>query len=145
MNTFNRISSIVWLMLCVMVLTGCEDNDVNNAINVVEVFHKQFNKNDFNYIYLNVVSDDFKKSMTKSDYFSLMHKNSSILGKYQYGRLLKSEQVQVIIGSNKVNLTYHSTYANYELNELFVVKIDGGQQKIDQIVYDDINVIKLKK
>ncbi|AXD28664.1 hypothetical protein CHD54_09075 [Salmonella enterica] len=60
--------------------------------------------------------------MTQSDYFVLMNKNLAVLGGYQYGRLLKSDQVQALIGEDNIKLVYHSTYTNYELNELFVVK-----------------------
>lgn len=74
----------------------------------------------------------------------LWKKNLSVLGEYQYGRLLKSDQVKLLIGENKINISYHSTYANYELNELFVIKKEGGRNKITQIVYDDIHAIKLK-
>lgn len=83
--------------------------------------------------------------MTNTDYYALMEKNNSVLGDYKYGRLIKTDKVQVLIGENKINLTYHSTYTNYELNELFVLKLEGGKEKIDQIVYDDIRSIKLNQ
>lgn len=145
MNDFNVLRFVVLLMFCATVLVGCGDVGVNNAISVVESFHNRFSTKDFNYIYNDLISGDFKKSMTKQDYFSLMDKNSLLLGKYQYGRLLKTDRVKVLIGEDKVRLTYHSTYTNYELNEIFVIKFDGVQGKIDQIVYDDIHAIKLKK
>ena len=135
----------VMLLVCgVVTLTGCNDDDAHDAIIVVESFHEQFNSKDFNGIYTNTVSKEFKESMTKSDYFALMEKNFSILGKYQYGRLLKSDQVKVLVGGDKINISYHSTYTNYELNELFVIKKEGGKDKIAQIVYDDIHATKLK-
>ncbi|ECK9504181.1 hypothetical protein SEENIN0B_01146 [Salmonella enterica subsp. enterica serovar Infantis str. SARB27] len=144
MNNFKNFNIIVWLMFCIAVLVGCGDEDVDSAVSVVEIYHERFNLKDFDYIYKELVSGDFKKTMTKLDYFALMNKNSSVLGSYQYGHLLKTDQVQVLIGENKVKLTYHSTYTNYELNELFVIKLDGGKEKIDQIVYDDIHAIKIK-
>lgn len=120
------------LLTCsIVTLAGCNDNDTHDAILVVESFHELFNSEDFNGIYTDVVSKEFKESMTKSDYFALMEKNLSVLGEYQYGRLLKSDQVKLLIGENKINISYHSTYANYEL---FVIKKEGGRNKITQIV-----------
>jgi len=52
--------------------------------------------------------------------------------------------LQALVGENNIQLVYHSTYTNYELNELFVITKENGKYKIKQIVYDDINVIKLK-
>ena len=91
-----------------------------------------------------MVSKEFKNSMTKADYFALMDKNFSMLGKYRFGRLLKSNQVKVLIGEDKINISYHSTYTNYELNELFIIIKESGKNKISQIVYDDIHAINLK-
>ncbi|MGL5969910.1 MAG: hypothetical protein ACRCZ6_22625 [Kluyvera sp.] len=111
------------LLSCGMViLTGCKDNDSENEILVVESFHNKFSSSDFNGIYIDLVSKEFKKSMTKSDYLNLMKKNRELLGKYQYGRLLKNDQIKVLIGENKTTISYHSTYNNYELNEFFVIK-----------------------
>lgn len=111
------------LLSCGMViLTGCKDNDSENEILVVESFHNKFSSSDFNGIYIDLVSKEFKKSMTKSDYLNLMKKNRELLGKYQYGRLLKNDQIKVLIGGNKTTISYHSTYNNYELNEFFVIK-----------------------
>ena len=67
-----------------------------------------------------------------------------MLGKYRFGRLLKSNQVKVLIGEDKINISYHSTYTNYELNELFIIIKESGKNKISQIVYDDIHAINLK-
>ena len=82
-----------------------------------------------------------------------MDKNSLVLGKYQYGRLLKNEKTkkrknektQALVGESNIKLIYHSTYANYELNELFLMKKENGKYKINQMVYDDIHVIKLNE
>lgn len=127
-----------------VILTGCKDNDSNNEILVVESFHNKFSSGDFNGIYIDLVSKEFKKSMTKSDYLNLMKKNRELLGKYQYGRLLKNDQIKVLIGENKTTISYHSTYNNYELNEFFLIKKEGDKSKISQIVYDDIHAIKIK-
>lgn len=63
------------LLSCGMViLTGCKDNNFHNALLVVESFHNKFSSSDFNGIYIDLVSKEFKKSMTKSDYFKLMKK-----------------------------------------------------------------------
>lgn len=131
-------------MFCTAALVGCDDEDRHDAIFTIESFHNKFNSKDFNYIYVNIASKEFKDSMTKSDFISLMNKNLAVLGSYQNGRLLKSEQVQALIGENYIKLVYHSTYTNYELNELFVVKKEDSKYKIKQIVYDDIHVIKFK-
>ncbi|ASQ17205.1 hypothetical protein [Enterobacter cloacae] len=96
------------LLACgIVVLTGCNDDDTHDAILVVESFHELFNSKNFNGIYTDVVSKEFKESMTKSDYFALMEKNLSVLGEYQYGRLLKSDQVKLLIGENKHILSFH--------------------------------------
>lgn len=142
MNNYKLLISL--LVLCIVSLVGCDDKDRHDAIYTIELFHDKFNSKDFDYIYTNVVSKEFKDSMTQSDYFDLMNKNLAVLGGYQYGRLLKSDQVQALIGEDNIKLVYHSTYTNYELNELFVVKKEDGKYKIKQIVYDDIHVIKLK-
>ncbi|MGL5885449.1 MAG: hypothetical protein ACRCY2_05425 [Bombilactobacillus sp.] len=135
----------VMLLSCGMViLAGCKDNDSHNEILVVESFHNKFSSGDFNGIYIDLVSKEFKKSMTKSDYLNLMKKNRELLGKYQYGRLLKNNQIKVLIGENKTTISYHSTYNNYELNEFFVIKKEGDKSKISQIIYDDIHAIKIK-
>ncbi|MEZ2575184.1 hypothetical protein [Buttiauxella ferragutiae] len=136
---------IVGVMLSTQVLIGCSDEGSRDAMLTVEVFHEQFNLKDFEKIYVDIVSKEFKDSMTKSDYFSLMNKNASVLGSYQYGRLLKSDQVKVLIGDGNIRLTYHSIYSNYELNEMFIIKKEDGRDKIKQIVYDDIHVVTLKE
>ncbi|ECJ2543259.1 hypothetical protein FNI64_23145 [Salmonella enterica subsp. salamae] len=135
---------LISLVFGVFSLTACKNDDVQNAVLVVESFHNKFNSKDFNGIYADVVSKEFKNSMTRADYLTLMDKNFSVLGKYRFGRVLKSDQVKVLIGEDKINISYHSTYTNYELNELFVIKKEGGKSKIAQIVYDDIHAIKLK-
>jgi hypothetical protein len=135
---------VIFLVFGVFSLTACKNDEVPNAVLVVESFHNKFNSKDFNGIYADVVSKEFKNSMTRADYFTLMDKNFSVLGKYRFGRLLKSDQVKVLIGEDKINIYYHSTYTNYELNELFVIKKEDGKSKIAQIVYDDIHAIKLK-
>lgn len=133
------------LLVCsIVTLVGCGDDNTHDAILVVKAFHEQFNSKDFNGIYADVVSKEFKNSMTKADYFALMDKNFSMLGKYRFGRLLKSNQVKVLIGEDKINISYHSTYTNYELNELFIIIKESGKNKISQIVYDDIHAINLK-
>lgn len=136
---------IVGVMLSTQVLIGCSDEGSRDAMLTVEAFHEQFNLKDFEKIYVDIVSKEFKDSMTKSDYFSLMNKNASVLGSYQYGRLLKSDQVKVFIGDGNIRLTYHSIYSNYELNEMFIIKKEDGRDKIKQIVYDDIHVVTLKE
>lgn len=105
-----------------VILTGCKNDDTYDALFVVESFHNKFSSNDFNGIYIDLVSNEFKSSMTKSDYFTLMENNRTLLGKHQYGSLLKNNQMKVLIGENKITISYHSTYNNYELNELFVIK-----------------------
>lgn len=142
MRNYNHF--ITLLFFCFFSLVGCDDKDRGGAIFTLESFHNNFSSGDFEYIYANLVSKHFKDSMTKSDYVSLMKKNRSLLGSYQHGKLLKSNQVQALVGENNIQLVYHSTYTNYELNELFVIIKENGKYKIKQIVYDDINVIKLK-
>jgi len=135
----------VMLLSCgLVILTGCKDNDSHNALLVVESFHNKFSLSDFNGIYIDLVSKEFRSSMTKSDYSKLMEKNRALLGKYQYGRLLKNDQMKVLIGENKKTISYHSAYNNYELNEFFVIKKEGDKSKISQIIYDDIHEIKIK-
>ena len=128
----------------ITLLSGCQKDDTQEAMAVVESFHKQFSTKKFEIMYAETVSTGFKKSMTKDDYFAMMNKNLSVLGKYEFGRLLKFEQVQVLIGTNKIKISYHSNYINYELNELFVLQKEDGKYKINQIVYDDISIRKLK-
>lgn len=141
MKVYIFLISLVFLFFS---LSACKNDDIQKAILVVESFHNKFNSKDFNGIYTDVVSKEFKKSMTRADYFTLMNKNFSVLGKYRFGRLVKSDQVEALIGEDKIKISYHSTYTNYELNESFVIKKEGGKSKIAQIVYDDIHAIKLK-
>lgn len=141
MKVYIFLISLVFLFFS---LSACKNDDIQKAILVVESFHNKFNSKDFNGIYADVVSKGFKKSMTRADYFTLMNKNLSVLGKYRFGRLVKSDQVEALIGEDKIKISYHSTYTNYELNESFVIKKEGGKSKIAQIVYDDIHAIKLK-
>lgn len=70
----------VMLLSCgLVILTGCKDNDSHNDILVVEAFHNKFSSSDFNGIYIDLVSKEFKKSMTKSGYLNLMKKTASYL------------------------------------------------------------------
>ncbi|KFD19093.1 hypothetical protein [Yokenella regensburgei] len=130
------------VFLCV-ILTACDSNNTEDATNEVRLFHKQYNEGSFNYIYNNMTSMSFKKATSQSDYISFMKKNAQLLGEYQFGRLIKEDKVQVLIGDNNVRLTLHSTYDNYELDELFVIKKENGKDKIQQIIYDMVHAVKI--
>jgi hypothetical protein len=130
------------VFLCV-ILTACDSNNTEDATNEVRLFHKQYNEGNFNYIYNNMTSMSFKKATSQSDYISFMKKNAQLLGEYQFGRLIKEDKVQVLIGDNNVRLTLHSTYDNYELDELFVIKKENGKDKIQQIIYDMVHAVKI--
>ncbi|EBU3698856.1 hypothetical protein CWF86_23070, partial [Salmonella enterica] len=77
---------LISLVFGVFSLTACKNDDVQNAVLVVESFHNKFNSKDFKGIYADVVSKEFKNSMTRADYFTVMDKNFSVLGKYRFGR-----------------------------------------------------------
>ncbi|MDK9586917.1 hypothetical protein [Lelliottia wanjuensis] len=141
---FYKKRALVLMFFCVLV-SACDDAKVQEATHEVESFHEQYNKGNFNYIYQYMASKEFKDSTSASDYASFMERNKQILGMYKFGRLIKSEKVQVLIGYNNIRLTYHATYSNYELDELFVIRKENGKNKIQQIVYDMMNAVKIKK
>ena len=69
MNSYKYLTGV--LMLCIIILVGCSDDDNHDAMLVVESFHNQWNLKNFDEIYIGIVSKEFKDSMTKSDYLLL--------------------------------------------------------------------------
>lgn len=135
-----NIKTIIFIMT--VFLTGCDNHDVNNATTEIARFHSMYNTKEFNEIYDSMLTNEFRNSTSKNNYISFMNQTYNILGVYRNSTLKKSNQIKSLIGNEKIELTYNTTYERYNLDEFFLLEKEDGCYKIKKIVYDDINAIK---
>jgi hypothetical protein len=136
------ITISILLLFLLGIVTGC-DNDAKSAMDEVAKYHANYNLKQFNKIYKTQLSEEFHHATSEVNYNSFMNNTYNTLGAYKNKELRKTNDLKSLMGEDKVELTFHTIYGNYELDEFFVLKIESGNYKIKQIVYDDIHAKKI--
>lgn len=130
MKKNNYIIRSIILIVFLFNLSGCDDGNVQDVKNKLQVIQNKYNNQEFEEIY-DQTSNEFKKVSTRQGFVNFLQEKYLLLGGFRSSKVLFIKEKN----ENVVNITYLSVYEKYTLAEDVTFKDEGGGKGLRLLQY----------
>ncbi|KFC77189.1 hypothetical protein [Buttiauxella agrestis] len=130
MKKNNYIIRSIILIVFLFNLSGCDDGNVQDVKNKIQVIQNKYNNQEFEEIY-DQTSNEFKKVSTRQGFVNFLQEKYLLLGGFRSSKVLFIKEKN----ENVVNITYLSVYEKYTLAEDITFKDEGDGKGLRLLQY----------